>query len=240
MRTLNLLFVVSLAAPASAQSLLRDVQPLSTSQASPVAASAPSGEPAGPTLEQTQAPLKEASLFFVEAPKPKGFNKNDLVTILIDEQTTQASDADSKTEKKLDFNGALEHFINLTQFYQLRLEPSPRDPIAQVDLNAKNKWEGKSNYDRADKLSAKITATIIDIKPNGVLVLEAKKTVTKDAEVTTVVLTGNVRTADVTTSNTVLSSQIADMIISLKNEGEVRDATKKGWIPRLFDTVFAL
>ena len=71
------------------------------------------------------------------------------------------------------------------------------------------------------------------------LVLEAKKTVTKDNEVTTIVLTGNVRMADVTTSNTVLSSQLADLIVTMQNEGDVRDSTTKGWIPRLLDTVFA-
>ena len=159
--TLPLVLTALCALPAFAiaQSLLRDVQPLS-SGSSPVTASAPAGEEPAPSLEQTQAPLKQASLFFVEAPKPKSFTKNDLITILIDEQTTQNTNADAKQEKKLDFNAALEHFINLTQLYQARLEPSPRDPIAQVDLNGKNKWEGSSNYDRADKLSAKITATV--------------------------------------------------------------------------------
>ncbi len=228
MRTLPLIIVASFPALAGAQSLLRDEQPAADAGANSEAAK-----------EQAQMPLKEASLFYVSAPKPKSFKKNDLVTILIDEQTTSTSDTDAKSEKKLNFNASLNHFPALPELYGLRLENSPRNPIAQVELNANPKWEGKGNYDRADKLSAKITATIIDVKPNGVLVLEAKKTVTRDAEVTTVVLTGNVRTEDVTTSNTVLSSQLADMIVSVKNEGDVRNSAKKGWIPQLLDTVFA-
>lgn len=235
-----------------AQSLLRDER-----AAAPVVPQSASAQPTQPPQPQTtppayaaapqiassapvsQQPLQQFSLFYVTAPQPKSYVKNDLITILIDEQSTSTTDADADAEKKLNFNASLEHFIDMTQLYGLRLQTSPRSPIAQVDLNANPKWKAQGSYDRADKLSAKITATIIDVKPNGVLVLEAKKTVTKDNEVTTIVLTGNVRSDDVTTSNTILSSQLADLIVSVKNDGDVREATTKGWIPRLLDTVFA-
>ncbi|MBX3388946.1 MAG: flagellar basal body L-ring protein FlgH [Phycisphaeraceae bacterium] len=247
---MSLSLMACLSTTASAQSLLRDEQragqPMSPTQpvasasgqasAAPLYAAAPPPESSATASAQ---PLQDFSLFYVTAPKPKSYVKNDLITILIDEQSTSTTTADADQEKKLNFNASLEHFIDLTQLYGLRLQTSPRSPIAQVDLNANPKWKAQGSYDRADKLAAKITATIIDIKPNGVLVLEAKKTVTKDNEVTTIVLTGNVRTADVTTSNTVLSSQLADLIVSMHNEGDVRDSTNKGWIPRLLDTVFA-
>ncbi len=242
-------------------SLLRDDQPIQHTPALPQASAGNGGANGGgvaggvggPNAPVTyaaapppdasknvnQQALQSFSLFYVSAPQPKSYVKNDLITIIVDEQSTTTVDADADAEKKLNFNASMEHFINLTQLYQLRLEPSPRSPIAEVDINANPKWKAQGSYDRADKLAAKITATIIDVKPNGVLVLEAKKTITKDNEVTTIVLTGNVRTMDVTTSNTVLSSQLADLIVSMRNEGDVRDATTKGWIPRLLDTVFA-
>lgn len=228
-------------------SLLRDEMPVQkTAPATqPGVAGAPpavtyaAAPPPESSAHVNQEALQSFSLFYVTAPKPKSYVKNDLITILIDEQSSTTTDADADAEKKLNFNASLEHFIDLTQLYGLRLQTSPRSPIAQVDLNANPKWKAQGSYDRADKMAAKITATIIDVKPNGVLVLEAKKTITKDNEVTTIVLTGNVRTMDVTTSNTVLSSQLADLIVSMKNEGDVRDATTKGWIPRLLDTVFA-
>lgn len=223
-------------------SLLRDEQPVQQTQSVAQAGAAPvtyaAAAPVGGSKVNDQS-LQDFSLFYVTAPKPKSYVKNDLITILIDEQSSTTTDADADAEKKLNFNASLEHFIDLTQLYGMRLQSSPRSPIAQVDLNANPKWKAQGSYDRADKMAAKITATIIDVKPNGVLVLEAKKTITKDNEVTTIVLTGNVRTMDVTTSNTVLSSQLADLIVSMKNEGDVKDATTKGWIPRLLDTVFA-
>ncbi|MBS0187470.1 MAG: flagellar basal body L-ring protein FlgH [Planctomycetes bacterium] len=239
-----------IAGGANAQSLLRDETyqasapapaPANTSTqqlpGTPTYAGAPQAHADGP--KPPDASLQQFSLFYVSAPQPKSYVKNDLITILIDEQSTSTTTADSDLEKKLNFNASLEHFIDLTMLYEGRLQPSPRSPIAEVDLNANPKWKAQGSYDRADKMAAKITATVIDVKPNGVLVLEAKKSVTKDNEVTTIVLTGNVRTADVTTSNTVLSSQLADLIVSMKNEGDVRNSTNKGWISRFLDTVFA-
>ncbi|MBY0114214.1 MAG: flagellar basal body L-ring protein FlgH [Phycisphaerales bacterium] len=208
---------------ASGQSLLRDQQNAPPPDASP---------------EASQKPLQEASLIFVTAPKPKSFKKNDLITILIDEQSKASSDSDAKSKKTMSFSAALKKFPDLVSLLETRAQPSDRNPLMELDVSGKPKWEGKGNYDRTDKFSAKITATVIDVKPNGVLVLEAKKTITKDEEITTILLAGNCRTEDVTTSNTVLSSQLAELTVTSKNEGQVRDASKKGWIPRLFDTVF--
>jgi flagellar L-ring protein precursor FlgH len=69
-------------------------------------------------------------------------------------------------------------------------------------------------------------------------VLEARRTVTKDDEVQTVVLSGMCRREDVTNANSVLSSQLADMTLTVSNEGELNQANKPGWITRAFRTVF--
>jgi flagellar basal body L-ring protein FlgH len=43
----------------------------------------------------------------------------------------------------------------------------------------------------------------------------------------------------VTTSNTVLSSQLADLTIVQETSGELRDASDKGWITRVLEAVFS-
>ena len=49
--------------------------------------------------------------------------------------------------------------------------------------------------------------------------------------------TGTVRSADVTPDNTVLSTQVADLNIDVKNSGAVRDASSRGWLTALLDWV---
>jgi flagellar basal body L-ring protein FlgH len=42
---------------------------------------------------------------------------------------------------------------------------------------------------------------------------------------------------DVTADNSVLSTQIADKDLVVDNEGALRAASSRGWIPRLIDLV---
>jgi flagellar basal body L-ring protein FlgH len=69
-------------------------------------------------------------------------------------------------------------------------------------------------------------------------VLQATKTITKDTEVQTLVLAGVARQEDITTRNTILSSQIAGLSMNLQHSGELKDAAKKGLITRVLDRIF--
>ena len=69
---------------------------------------------------------------------------------------------------------------------------------------------------RSDKVAAveEMTATIIDIKPNGNLVFEARKQIRHDDEVSSMRLTGLCRSDDVTPDNSVLSTPTPGAAIS--------------------------
>jgi flagellar L-ring protein precursor FlgH len=74
------------------------------------------------------------------------------------------------------------------------------------------------------------------VKPNGNLVLEAKKNVQiGDDEGYTISLTGECRGEDVTPQNTVLSTQVADAEIKVENRGAAKDASQRGWLKKLGD-----
>ena len=61
--------------------------------------------------------------------------------------------------------------------------------------------DGKGNYTRNDSFSMKIQAEIIDVKPNGTLTIEARKTIDKNGETQSTVLSGVCRIADITQNN---------------------------------------
>jgi len=186
-----------------------------------------------------KAALRSASLIVVEAPKPKTFEVHDLVTIIINESSKQSSQQKLDTKKDSKFQGTLEQFPDPSALFgDAQLTNGDSDPIVQVGLNSNQKWKGDAKYERNDRFTDKISAEIIEVKPNGVLVLEARRTVTKDDEVQTVVLAGTCRREDVTNANTILSNQLADMTLSMKNEGELRQSNKPGWITRVFRTIF--
>lgn len=185
------------------------------------------------------APLREMSLLYIEAPKPKTFKQHDQVTIIIDENSSQSAKQTLDTKKDYSLAAALNEFPSLAALLDGQLvQGGTTGGIAQVDVTDKQNFKGEGTYNRTDKFTAKITATVLDVKPNGILVLEARKTIQKDDETTTITLTGRCRSEDITTSNTVLSSQLAELAIVSHNDGEVKDAGSKGWIPRILEAIF--
>ena len=71
------------------------------------------------------------------------------------------------------------------------------------------------------------------------MLVEARKTIARDNEISELVLSGMVREEDITLQNTVLSSQMADLRIILENQGDLKEAAEKGLITRVLDAVFA-
>ena len=106
-------------------------------------------------------------------------------------------------------------------------------PGVKFDLN--DKYETEGEREREDKFTTRITSEVIDVKPNGNLVLEATMTQEHDEDEFTVTITGTCRSEDVTADNTVLSTQLARLDVRDKSGGTLSNASKKGWIPKALD-----
>ena len=198
-------------------------------------------EPAPADAEGAPDPLAElrsSSFILIEPPEPRTFAKHDIVYIIIDESTQAESSSSLETTKELTVENRLNAMINLTRLLETRLDPSGTNDLDLLDLETENEFEGEGSFNRDDSLNARISAEVIDVKPNGNLVLEARNTVNTDGERRTITLTGIARSDDVTEQNTVLSNQIADLNIDIQNEGELRKATKKGIITKVIEALF--
>jgi flagellar L-ring protein precursor FlgH len=108
-----------------------------------------------------------------------------------------------------------------------------------LDMSAGKDFQGEGEYKRSDEFTARLTAEVIEILPNGNLVLEARTRIVNDEEDSTITLTGICRSADVTPLNTVLSNQLHDLKIAKTNRGQVKDGTQKGILTKVFEALFA-
>lgn len=182
--------------------------------------------------------LRAASLMYIEPPKPREFAVHDLVSIIIEETTRSEAKQSLETEKSYDMNGALAKFPSLRHLIELQLQNGDSQRTADLGLKFDQEFKGEGDYERNDRFTARITAEVIDVKPNGTVVLEARKRIDKDGEIQTIILTGVCRGEDVTQQNTILSSQLANLAVSMSTEGQVSKAGKKGVIPRALETLF--
>ncbi len=177
--------------------------------------------------------IHKASWTSVEESRPKGYHIHDLVTIQILESSKHTTKAKAKTERDTAVNFAIEDWVKLTD---LKLRPdvqSHGDPTIAGSFT--RDFDSKGDISRSDSLSAKIQAEVVDVLPNGSLVLEATHTVLTDDETTVITLTGKCRSKDIGVDNTIISSKIARCVVKKEHFGMVRGATKQGFFMQLMD-----
>ncbi len=146
------------------------------------------------------------------------------------------STANKDTKKEADFTAKLDQFIkiSLADFAIRGLTPNNTAP-ADIDINGIREFKGNGEMDRSDSMTARITAEVLDVKPNGTLVLQVRKHIKTDEEEQQFILTGNCRVEDIAADNTILSTQLYDLDLQKNHKGDVRNAIKKGILPRLMD-----
>ncbi len=192
-----------------------------------------------PDASQPVILLEEVSLHFISAPETRVIKKHDIITIIIDENSSQTSSQSLNTKKESNSQASIDALVDLMQLLELRLRSGDTTNTELIDLTNKRRFKGEGDYERSDRFSARITAKVLEVKPNGTLVLEATKRIAKDQEISVLVLSGLAREEDVTAQNTILSSQLADLTIILENEGSLKDVAEKGLITRVLDSIFA-
>lgn len=199
----------------------------------PRAETAPVGESADPAIS-----LYSVSLFAIQPPRERQFSPNDLVTIVVRENTRAFRDQEVTEEKEYENTFSLLNRTLLNQFLQFRL-PTGGQRLRDIDLaNSETTFEAEGEYIRNDRIDTRLTARVVEVKPNGTLLLEARTSTRTDQDSQTIMLTGLCRPQDITRDNTVLSTQLYGLSLDMQNEGQVRRATKKGVIPRVLETIF--
>lgn len=181
--------------------------------------------------------LLEASVTAIEPPEPRTFQEQDLVTIIISERSAIAREQTLETEKSYEVDGEFTAIPDPLQLLELRYQNFRRLP-QEFGAEADFSHEGEGTYERDDSVTSRVTGRVIEVKPNGTLLIESKTSVITDGEEQVIVLSGLCRQEDITIANTVQSNQMANLVVKFEHSGDVRESAKKGWIPRVIETVF--
>ncbi len=95
-------------------------------------------------------------------------------------------------------------------------------------------YNGHGEYTRSEKLIAQITLNVLDVLPNGDLVIGGEQWLRVNGERTRIGVRGRIRSADIGPDNSVLSNRIADAQIDYDGRGFVSRSAKPGLINRIF------
>jgi len=157
---------------------------------------------------------------------------NDLITIRVVENIEGTGSADSALDKNSSASAGVGSLFGATK------KLSAIDPGNLVGTSSDSKFKGSGATSRSGTLSATITARVMEVLPNGDLVLEGAREIDINGDRQMVVLTGVARPSDVSDQNVVLSPSIGQLRIRYFGRGLMKDNLKPGWLIRVLNKVF--
>ncbi len=157
---------------------------------------------------------------------PKARNVGDIVTINVVESATASKNAATKTSRTSGVEAGWSGVLA-----KLAGEWVGTDQ----KVNFANNFDGQGATTRSSQLSAYITAQVIQVLPNGYLVIQGNRQVRVNNENQIINVQGTIRTEDITSTNIILSTYVADAKIELIGEGVLSDKQRPGWLARALD-----
>ncbi len=166
----------------------------------------------------------------------RGTSVGDIVTILVEESSTANKNNETKTERQSSLSAAITSFIYPPNGAGSGLL-SHGGQMPAMAYNSDHKHDGSGSISDAETIVAKIAVRVLDVLPNGNLMLEGKRETSFSGEHQTIILHGVVRADDVQSDDTVFSYNVADATIQIIGRGTVTDSQNKGWFNRIWDKV---
>jgi len=106
--------------------------------------------------------------------------------------------------------------------------------------SSSNTFSGKGTTESANTFSGTITATVVDVLPNGQLLVAGEKQIGVHENVDVLKFTGQVDPRTIQLGNVVASAQIANVRILQRGRGQQAEAQQIGWLGRFFLNVLPL
>ncbi|HZD31393.1 MAG TPA: flagellar basal body L-ring protein FlgH [Candidatus Angelobacter sp.] len=141
---------------------------------------------------------------------------NDVITIMVALQTSAQANGNLNSQRTFAGTSAITGFFGQNT--------SHVNPMLAGNSSAQLKGQGQTEAD--SQLTTTLTGHVIAVLPNGNLVVEAQRQVYMNNQHETIVLRGVVQPTDITSSDTVLSTSLANLQIEMKGKGIISDSTR--------------
>lgn len=187
-----------------------------------------------PTLDYSSGSIWQASAVGI-TDDFKARRKGDIITIVVSEISSASKQADTATGRSTAMSAGMPNFLGLEKAGMLT---NNMDLSKLLNANVDSKYAGTGSTSRTEKLSATLSAKVIDVLPNGNLLVEGRRNIKVNNEDQEIILEGVVRQRDIGTDNTVNSIYVADAKISYSGKGIISDRQSPGWLMNIVDKIW--
>lgn len=158
----------------------------------------------------------------------------DIMTILVQENNTSSKENSTQTSKSSSVNASIDTFMYSPGASSFLTKGGQ---MPAMKFGGSQSFDGGGKINNSEKITARIAVRVVDILPNGNMLIEGRRETTVSGEKQEVVLRGAVRSEDVTANNTVFSYNIADASIKFIGKGTISDNQRKGWLHKIWEKV---
>lgn len=170
----------------------------------------------------------------------RSYSVGDLITIDVGESSSLAASQNSVRNRQSQVENAVKQFL----FANSKMG-THNGGLPGTEIETKSSNKGGGSIANTQDLKGRVSVVVIDVLPNGVLVLEGARMVTFSGESYYAVLKGMVRKEDIGIGfkeglryrNIVSSQYIADAQIEFVSKGSLNDAQKESWYQRIASIV---
>ena len=213
--------------------------PATTQASAPVpSAAGPSGAvsvaPVVVASAPSAAPRTPGSIFVADRYRPlfedhRARLPGDTLTIVIAEKVNASQSSTSSVDK----SGSVEAGVSALPLLPNKIS-SRLVPKLSAGTNSSNAFSGKGTTENSNDFSGTITANVVQVLPNGHLLVVGEKQIGVNANVDVLRFSGQVDPRAITPGNVVPSTSIANVRIEQRGRGQQAEAQSMGWLNRFF------
>lgn len=160
----------------------------------------------------------------------------DILTVIINIADSAKVDNSTKRSRANSESAALPNFLGLESKLKNVL-PDAVDPTALVDATSGGSSAGAGSVNRKENVELTVAGVVTQVLPNGNLVIEGRQEVRVNYEVRELSIAGIVRPEDISNTNTIQHTQIAEARISYGGRGQITDVQQPRYGQQLYDVI---
>ncbi len=156
------------------------------------------------------------------------------VSVTVDDEATLSNE--SSRSRDNEDNLGIPNFFGLQSKLD-KIFPNAVNPSALVTASSDMVNQGRGNVRRQETIDFNIAATIVQVLPNGNMVINGKQEIRVNFEVREIVVAGIVRPEDITPGNTISQEKIAELRVAYGGRGQITDVQQPRYGAQVLDII---
>jgi flagellar L-ring protein precursor FlgH len=153
----------------------------------------------------------------------------DILTILLVERTDASKESSTSTSRGASTDTGFPIIAGVPITHN-------GDQVLNNEMSSDTTFDGQADSSQSNRLDGSITVTVAERLANGNLLVRGEKLITINQGEEFIRLQGIVRPVDIGPENAVLSTKVADAMITYSGRGTLAATNRPGWLTRFFSS----